>query len=169
MEEYSPKARSLESVRGEVRRAIEAHGRGDSEGYDSIKEIFTPRRGDDDEEREDQGDMKQYLLALSSNAALLHRGCSGLVGAVLACEWMGRDEGFVKAYVHFLGSLASAQGMYVGSVLGMLVGYFPGGKPILSAYSVYVLTLLQYECLAAVSQVTSSSIADNSPREFMLL
>merc|ERR1712098_189576 len=39
---------------------------------------------------------------------------------------MGRDEAFVKAYVQFLGSLASAQGAYVGSVLGMLVGYFYG-------------------------------------------
>jgi RNA polymerase I-specific transcription initiation factor RRN3 len=128
MDDYSPKARSLESVRGEVKRAIEAHGRGDSEGYDTIKEIFAPRRGDDQERDLDQGEMRQYLLALSSNAALLNRGCSGLVGAILACEWMGRDEGFVKAYVHFLGSLASAQGMYIGSVLGMLVGHFSGGK-----------------------------------------
>ncbi|KAG0650810.1 RNA polymerase I-specific transcription initiation factor rrn3 [Hyphodiscus hymeniophilus] len=124
MEEYSPKLRSLESVRGEVKRAIDAHGRGDSEGYDIIKDIFAPRKEDD--EREDQGDIRQYLLALSSNAALLNRGCSGLVGAMLACEWMGRDEGFVKAYVQFLGSLASAQGLYVGSVLGMLVGNFSG-------------------------------------------
>ena len=130
MEEYSPKSRSLDAVRGEVRRAIEAHVRGDSEGYDTIKEIFAPQREDDDERDEGQGDMRQYLLALSANAALLNRGCSGLVGTMLACEWIGRDEGFVKAYVHFLGSLASAQGMYVGSILGMLAGYFSGGRTI---------------------------------------
>ena len=129
MEEYSPNSRrSLEAVRGEVRRAIEGHGRGDSEAYDSLKETFAPRRGAEDESEVDQGEMKQYLLALSSNAALLNRSCNGLVGGLLACEWMGRDEGFVKAYVHFLGSLASAQGMYVGSVLAMLVGHFSGGK-----------------------------------------
>ena len=126
MEEYTPKLRSLESVRGEVRRAIEAHCRGESEEYDTIKEVFGPRKGDD--EREDRGDIRQYLLALSSSAALLNRSCSGLVGAILGCEWIGRDEGFVKTYVHFLGSFASAQGLYVGSILGMLVGYFSGGR-----------------------------------------
>ena len=141
MEEYSPKTKSLESVRGEVRRAVEAHDRGDSEAYDTIKSIFAPRRGDDEARDEEQGDMRQYLLALSSNAALLTRGCSGLVGALLACEWMGRDEGFIKAYVQFLGSLASAQGMYVGSVLGMLVGYFPGGETLFHAGSDRPLTV----------------------------
>lgn len=117
--------RSYESVRGEVRRAIEAHGRGDSEGYDSIKEIFAPRRGGDDL---DQGEMRLYLLALTSCASMLNRGCKGLVGSLLACEWVGRDEAFVKAYVQFIGSLASAQGMYVGQVLTMLVGHFLGGQ-----------------------------------------
>ena len=139
MEEYSLKSRSLESVRGEVRRAIESHGRGESEAYDTIKEIFAPRRGEDAPDLA-QGETKQYLLALSSNAALLNRGCSGLVGALLACQWMGRDEGFVKAYVHFLGSLASAQGIYVGSVLGMLVGHFSGGMTIFFPYFEQPLT-----------------------------
>jgi RNA polymerase I-specific transcription initiation factor RRN3 len=130
VEEYSPRPsmRSLESVRGEVRRAIEGHGRGDSEGYDTIKEIFAPRRGGDDATDLDQGGMRQYLLALASCASSLNRGCKGLVGSLLACEWMGRDEAFVKVYVQFLGSLVSTQGIYVSSVLGMLVGHFLGGK-----------------------------------------
>ena len=51
-----------------------------------------------------------------------------MVAAVLAFEWMGRDGSFVKAYVHFLGNLASAQGAYVGMVLEMLVDHFLGGK-----------------------------------------
>lgn len=141
MEEYSPKSRrSLEAVRGEVRRAIEGHGRGDSEAYDGLKEIFAPRRGGENDSEVDQGEMKQYLLALSSNAALLNRSCNGLVGSLLACEWMGRDEGFVKAYVHLLGSLASAQGMYVGSVLAMLVGHFLGGKFFSIAHPKVLLT-----------------------------
>jgi RNA polymerase I-specific transcription initiation factor RRN3 len=130
MEEYQVKGRSLESVRIEVKSSIEAHLKGDSEGYDVIKEVFSPRKGDEDEEREEDKrvDMRTYLLVLTSYASLLNKGCSGLVKAVLACEWMGRDESFVKAYVHFLGSLASAQGAYVGMVLGMLVGHFHGGK-----------------------------------------
>lgn len=127
MDEYSVKGRSLDMIRTETRRAIEAHVRGDSEGYDAIKEVFAPRRGDD-EGSEKSVDMKTYLLALTSYASLLNRNCSGLVKAVIGCEWMGRDEAFVKAHVHFLGSLASAQGAYVNMVLGMLVGHFLGGK-----------------------------------------
>jgi RNA polymerase I-specific transcription initiation factor RRN3 len=131
MEEYQVKGRSLESVRLEVKSSIEAHLKGDSEGYDVIKEVFSPRTGDyvdEENEGDKRVDMKTYLLALTSYASLLTKGCSSLVRAVLACEWMGRDESFVKAYVHFLGSLASAQGAYVGMVLGMLVGYFHGCK-----------------------------------------
>lgn len=131
MEEYRPKSRSSESVGGEVRRAIEGHCRGDdSEGYDTIKEKFQRKEGYDEEGDVDLQELKLYLLALSNNAALLNRGCSGLVRALLAYQWMGMDEGFVKIYVHFLGSLASAQGMYVGTVLGMLVGHFSGSKII---------------------------------------
>jgi len=129
MEDYTAKGRSLDSVRAEVKRSIEAHMRGDSEGYDVIKEIFAPRRGGGDQDTQDDAvDMKTYLVALTSYSSLLNKGCSGLVKAILACEWMGRDESFVKAYVHFLGSLTSAQGSYVGMVLSMLVGHFYGGK-----------------------------------------
>jgi len=132
MEEYNVRGRSLESVRQEVKRAIDAHGQGNSEGYDAIKEIFVPKKGvaEDDEVASDE--MKVYLLALTGHASLLNKGCSGLVKAVLACEWLGREEGFVRAYVQFLGSLSSAQGAYVGLVLGMLVGYFQGGGYIFS-------------------------------------
>lgn len=130
MEVYQAKGRSLDSIRAEVKRSIEAHTKeqGDT-GYDNLKEIFAPRRRDDEEEGEGSSvDMKTYLVALTSFTSLLNKKCNGLVKAILACEWMGRDEAFVKAYVQFLGSLASAQGAYVGMVLGMLVGYFHGGK-----------------------------------------
>lgn len=130
MEEYQVKGRSLDSVRGEVKRSLQAHLKGDSEGYDVIKEVFAPRRDDDEDEDEvdAKADIKTYVIALTSQASLLNKNCSDLVKAILGCEWMGRDEGFVKAYVHFLGSLASAQGAYVGMVLGMLVNHFYGGK-----------------------------------------
>ncbi len=130
MEEYQVKGRSLETIRIEVKRAIEGHQSGSSEGYDTIKEVFSPRRADDedDEDRASDADIKTYLIALTSYASLLNRGCSGLVKAVLGCDWLGRDEGFVKTYVQFLGSLASAQGAYIGMVLGMLVKQFSGGE-----------------------------------------
>ncbi|KAH6709574.1 RNA polymerase I-specific transcription initiation factor-like protein rrn3 [Leptodontidium sp. MPI-SDFR-AT-0119] len=129
MEAYQAKRRSLDSIRAEVKRSIEAHvkSQGDSNGYDNIKEMFAPRRGEDEELGEGSSvDLKTYLVALTSYTSLLNKNCNGLVKALLACEWMGRDEAFVKAYVQFLGSLASAQGAYVGMVLGMLVGHFYG-------------------------------------------
>ncbi|KAE8442291.1 hypothetical protein EG329_003491 [Mollisiaceae sp. DMI_Dod_QoI] len=129
MEEYQVEGRSLDSVRGEVKRALQAHLKGDSEGYDIIKEVFAPRRDDDEEdEAEAKVDIKAYVLALTSYASSLNKGCSDLIKAVLGCEWMGRDESFVKAYVQFLGSLASAQGAYVGMVLEMVVNHFCGVK-----------------------------------------
>ncbi|PBP26872.1 RNA polymerase I-specific transcription initiation factor-like protein rrn3 [Diplocarpon rosae] len=128
MEVYQAKGRSLDSIRAEVRRSIEAHTRdqGNNEGYDKIREMFAPRRGEDDEGEGSNVDLKNYLVALTSYTSLLNKRCNGLVKALLLCDWMGRDEAFVKSYVHFLGSLASAQGIYVGMVLGMLVGHFQG-------------------------------------------
>jgi len=131
MDEYAVKGRSLKVIRAETRAAIEAHVRGDSETYDTIKEVFSPRRRGDEvgeEEEERRVDMKGYLLALTGLTASLGRHCGGLVRAVVGCEWMGREEGFVDVFVRFLGSLASAQGMYVGVVLGMLVEHFHGGE-----------------------------------------
>ncbi|OWP00947.1 RNA polymerase I-specific transcription initiation factor rrn [Marssonina coronariae] len=128
MEAYQAKGRSLDSIRAEVKRSIEAHTRdqGDDEGYDNIREMFAPKRSEDDEGQGSNVDLKNYLVALTSYTSLLNKKCNGLVKALLLCDWVGRDEAFVKAYVHFLGSLASAQGAYIGMVLGMLVGHFQG-------------------------------------------
>ncbi|ESZ97945.1 hypothetical protein SBOR_1668 [Sclerotinia borealis F-4128] len=105
LEEYVAKGRSLESVRVEVKRAIEAHGKGDSEKYDSIKEVFAQAENDEREDTAANDEVKTYLIALTSYASLLNKGCNGLVKAILKCEWMGREEGFVKAYAQFLGNL----------------------------------------------------------------
>ena len=130
MEEWTEPGRSLQSVKKEVKRAIEGHAKGESDGYALIKEIFTPRRRGGAAEVDDSSpnkDMKTYLLALSSYASILGRNCNGLVKTILACDWMGREENFIKVYVHFLGSLASAQGSYVDLILRMLVDSFQGG------------------------------------------
>lgn len=129
MEEYQVKGRSLDSVRGEVKRALQAHIKGDSEGYDMIKHVFSPRQNDDeDDDAEEMADIKSYVIALTSYASSLNKSCSDLVKAILGCEWMGRDEGFVRAYIQLLGTLASAHGAYVGEVLEMLVNQFYGSK-----------------------------------------
>lgn len=128
VEEYQENVRSLETVRGEVKRAIETHLKGNSECYDIIKAIFSPNNRDDYDKNMNRVEMKYYLLALTNSTCLLSKSCSGLVRAVLSMEWIGRDEMFVKVYIVFLGSLASAQGVYVESILQMLAGYFLGGR-----------------------------------------
>lgn len=125
----------LEAVRLEVRLAIEEHVKGTSEGeYDMLKELFAPekRRTGDEKEGASNEKVKMHLLALTSFVSLLGKNCSGLVKAILECDWFGRDDGFVKIYVQFLGNLASAQGAYVGTVLNTLVGSFTGSKYLYS-------------------------------------
>ncbi|PSS23136.1 hypothetical protein M430DRAFT_26064 [Amorphotheca resinae ATCC 22711] len=147
MSPYSARGRSLEVIREEVRMAIEAHKKGDSADYDAMKQVFIPKKdgdGEDDKEEDDEdgedgedgedreeneaiarAELKTYLLAVTSCVSLL-KGCSSLVKAVLSCDWLGRDESFVKAYINFLGNLVSAQGAHLGRVLEMLVGHFHG-------------------------------------------
>lgn len=136
--------KSAAVVREEVRRAIQRHvSGGDSEAYDRVKEIFTtsPRRQDTNGLPQTNvpthNTLKHHLMGLLSNVAALDRSCNGLVSAVLASEWLGRDESYVKLYIRFLGNLAAAQGSYLGSVLKMLTNYMgelPKGTGRLPGY-----------------------------------
>ncbi|KAG9248866.1 RNA polymerase I-specific transcription initiation factor-like protein rrn3 [Calycina marina] len=124
VEEY---CRSLDSVRREVKLSLEAHIRGTSDsGYQDLKQIFEPRKRDDEERLSNQ-ELRRYVLALTSQASLLGKSCVDLVQNLLALEWIGRDEKFVRSYIQFLGSLASTQGANViDSILNMLVDHFLG-------------------------------------------
>ncbi|KAI9887057.1 MAG: hypothetical protein M1823_001129 [Watsoniomyces obsoletus] len=118
-----------------MRVAIEQHRVGQDLEYNRIKEIFTTQVTDNDPSPNILG----HVQALIRNVSLLDRSCSGLVHAVIGCEWLGRDKAFVALFVRFLGTLVSAQGIYVGAVLGMLVesfsvsassGRLPGHAPL---------------------------------------
>lgn len=133
-EAYATRGRSLEAVRSEVKNAIEAHKRGDSEDYDVIKRIFSLESEDmdaDDEADDDlrsDAELRTYVLAVSSSVQMLNRDCDGLVKALLRCNWMGRDDVFVKTYVNLLGNLASAQGYTLSLILDMLAEKLLGGN-----------------------------------------
>jgi len=131
---FKPKLRSLESVRAEVKRSVDGHLRGDSEAYDALRSLFSPKREGEEDSQDEEVDLKTYVIALTGYASMLNSKCKGLVHNIVDFEWMGRDEGFVKAYVHFLGSLASSQGAYIQSILDMLVQRFAGGKLHLQPY-----------------------------------
>ena len=113
-----------------MRRALEEHARsgGDDTRYDGLKELFARSAKANKAENES---LKAHLLAMTSCVSLLGKNCSGLVREVLQSQWLGKEEGYVRAYVAFLGHLASTQGAYVGNVLNMLVDKFLGGKLLL--------------------------------------
>jgi len=115
-----------ELIREEVRRAVALHVRGENAGYDRVKEIFTTEPTSED--APSPMTIRNYMLALLGSVASLNKSCSGLVYAVLESQWLGRDEGYVALYTRFLGSLSSAQGGFVGTVLRLLVENFSGGR-----------------------------------------
>lgn len=115
-------AKSAETIREEVRRALRQREQGNDEQYDYIKNLFKP-----DSEAEDAPSgtlLQKYLFALASNTSLLKRSCSGLVHAVLDLKWLARDDSFVSLYTRFLGHLASSQGGYTSIIMKMLVRNF---------------------------------------------
>lgn len=117
-----------EVVREEVRRALERHALGDDAAYDQVKEVYTTNPTAED--APSPRTLRNYTAALLSKVSSLNRSCSGLVHAVLKSEWLGRDETYLALFIRFLGSLISAQGMYLGDVIHMLVENLTHGKPI---------------------------------------
>lgn len=140
MEDWNEKG--LELVKEEVRQALRRHTGAlylgedvdKSSGYDQIKQLFSKTQGED--EPPSTSTLRKYLIALTGNVSLLNKSCSGLVHAVLDSDWLGRDETYIVVYLRFLGSLVSAHGAYISTVLKMLVEKFTGGKYPLSVYKV---------------------------------
>lgn len=120
LDDYNNK--SLPLVREEVRRAVERHRTGDSGAYDSLKELLTTDSFSDEALSSDL--LHKHVLAFTSLAPALGKGCSGLVNAILNCAWLGRSESFLESYHRLLTSLISAQSGYAAPVLQYLVGQF---------------------------------------------
>lgn len=124
LEDFDEKG--IELVREEVRRAIDKHVAGDSASYDEIKTLFTTRPTASAAPSTKL--LGKYVVALIGNVSLLNKNCSGLVHAILDCQWLARDEAFKRLYATLLASLMSAHGGYTGQVLQSLVKYFHGGR-----------------------------------------
>ena len=106
-------------IREEVRSALDKHALGDEAPYDRLKEIFLTKPTAED--APSPATLKNYTVALLAHVSTLNRSYSGLVHAVLKSEWLGRDEAYMMLFMRFLGSLVSAQGIYLGDVLKMMV------------------------------------------------
>ena len=107
-------------IREQVRRAIQRHLAGnDEEAYENVRHIFAA-----DSKKEDAPSPKAvhaHLQAILTHVSSLDKSCNGLVTAVLSCEWVGRDENFVRLYIKFLGNLAAAKSGFLGKILHTLV------------------------------------------------
>ncbi|KAI1265990.1 RNA polymerase I-specific transcription initiation factor RRN3 [Xylariaceae sp. FL1019] len=131
--------RSVEDVKKEVKKALDQRDRGDNEDYDVLKHTLLGRPPSDDDYDDidydpaaplrQRQELKVYLLALTTFAPRLGRSSDGLVRNVLQCQWLGRDDQFVKIYVQFLAVLVSAQGARLTQVLAMLVDNFTHSRP----------------------------------------
>ena len=138
-------SKTLEDAKREVKQALDGHSRGDDEDYDDLKEIFAPRPRSgtlaDEEEDEDEDSVKPqdvliYVVALTSQAPLLGRSCSGLIKSVLRCSWLERDDTFARAYIQLLAALSSTQGSYFAQVLAMVVDKFTPARSSLPSPAV---------------------------------
>jgi RNA polymerase I-specific transcription initiation factor RRN3 len=110
-------------IREQVRRAIQRHLAGDDdEAYEKVKQIFSA-----DPKNENAPSSKAvhaHLQAILAHISSLDKSCNGLVNAILFCEWLGRDESFVKLYIKVLGNLAAAKSGFLGKILYTLVEMF---------------------------------------------
>lgn len=170
-------------IREEIRRAIQAYGQGDREAYDRIKALFSRESSstsmskgavknedeDGESDRPSATTMRNHVLGLLANLALLDKNCNGLVHAVIESEWVGRDDVYVAYYIQFLGSLVAAHGGYLGYVLKMLVGLFgdvPASKGRLEGYAVVRRSEVQnraHRALKYVVQLVPSASGALSP------
>ncbi|OCK77424.1 RNA polymerase I-specific transcription initiation factor RRN3 [Lepidopterella palustris CBS 459.81] len=114
--------KSFELVREEVRRGLDRHRADDSVGYDMIKQFLTTRPSAED--APSSALLRKYVLALTSQVASLNTKCSGLVHAILGCNWLVRSEQFVGSYIRLLGGLMSAHGVWSAPVLQMIADKF---------------------------------------------
>lgn len=113
-------------IREGVRRALLKRSAGDSTGYDQVKAVYTPAK--DNQEETSPATLKNYTFALLNNVSMLNKGCTDLVHAVLASDWLGRSEGYVHLFTQFLANLVSAQTLYLPDVLRMLVENITAGR-----------------------------------------
>ncbi|KAF1813989.1 RNA polymerase I-specific transcription initiation factor RRN3 [Eremomyces bilateralis CBS 781.70] len=114
--------KSLDLVRAEVRRDIERHHGGMSDGFENLTRVLSVPFGDEDCLSDAM--VRRHIVALTSMVNRLEKNCSALVYAVLDMDWLGRDESFYDLYKGFLAALVSTQGGYTSGVLRKLVGFF---------------------------------------------
>ena len=112
-------------IQEEVRRAFAKRALGDNSGYDRLKDVYSKKQSN--EEELSPFTIKNYTTSLLANVSALHKSNSDLVHAVLSSDWLGRTEDYVTLFVRLLANLSSAQGVFLGDVVRMLVSNLTAG------------------------------------------
>ncbi|KAL8714798.1 MAG: hypothetical protein Q9220_001311 [cf. Caloplaca sp. 1 TL-2023] len=128
--------KSVAVTQDAVRRAIIKHRAGDNVGYDKIKTIYAPRKGEQkdaprkgEQKEASSREVENHTIALLSNVGLLDKSCGDLVHAVLSSGWLGQSDEYRDIFKNFLANLVSAQGVFLPDVLRMLVENFSANPP----------------------------------------
>ncbi|KAF2753192.1 RNA polymerase I-specific transcription initiation factor RRN3 [Pseudovirgaria hyperparasitica] len=101
------KEKGMDLVREEVKRAlVQRADSDDSAAYDQIVRLFKVKPMDEDAPTSSL--LRKYLIALTSESARLDRKFSGVVYAVLGCNWAIRDDAFVRAFRAFIQTVGTA-------------------------------------------------------------
>ncbi|KAI9788970.1 MAG: hypothetical protein M1816_006428 [Peltula sp. TS41687] len=155
----------IDHTREDVQQAIVTHKLGENAGYTSLLKVFTTNPTDDD--APSATTLENHVLALISITTQLNKSCSGLVHAILASEWLGRDDTYVFLFIRFMGNLLSAHVGYVDAALRMLVdnlasvpssagrlpGYYPVDRP-----HIYIRAHIALKYLLEVVPSSSSAL-----------
>lgn len=112
-------------IQEEVRRAFAKRALGDNSGYDRLKDVYSKKKSN--EEELGPFTIKNYTASLLANVSALNKSNSDLVHAVLSSDWLGRTDDYVTLFVRLLANISSAQGVFLGDVVRMLVNNLTAG------------------------------------------
>ena len=132
-------------IQEEVSRAFAKRALGDNSGYDKLKDVYSKKSS---EEKPTPTAIKNYTFALLANVSRLNNSNADLVHAVLSSEWLGQTEDYVAIFVRLLATLSSAQGVFLGDVVRMLVNNLTAGN----AHAFRTLEALSNDLLAPPSK-----------------
>lgn len=163
-------------IQEEARRAFAKRALGDNSGYDKLKDVYTPKK--DEEEEPSSTTIKNYTIALLGNVSSLNKSNSELVHLVLKSEWLGRQDDYIAVYVRLLANLVSAHGIFLGDTMRMLVDNLTAAPPsngrisnppTVSRSTIYTRAhrAIQYllQLIPAVGRVLSTILVTTFPHE----
>ncbi|KAG8527015.1 uncharacterized protein KY384_008444 [Bacidia gigantensis] len=108
-----------ELILEEVRIAFRDKASGDWSRYERLKAVYNDTQ--DNDTQPTPTTLRNYTIALLANVSSLNKTTTDLVRKVISSEWLGRESEYVVLFMRLLGSLNTAQPIFLESSLNMLV------------------------------------------------